>query len=89
VSLSPFFANVFLQRIIETIANHLFNFLAEQTELGIFFFYIDTRVGQQSRSFEDAAINYRKVLENGSKEDKSKAAQILWVEFKNFARLTS
>jgi hypothetical protein len=82
-------ANPFLSKIIELIANHLFQFLANQSELGAFFLYIDTRVGLQSKDFEDAAFNNWKVQQNGTKDEKKKAETDLWLKFKTFAVLTS
>lgn len=82
--------NAILGRIIEAIARNLFQWLATQSELKIFFAYIDTRVGVQSKDFEDAAFNYWKLKQNEKDPKKLKAAEIdLWNKFSTFARLTS
>lgn len=87
VSLSPLFANKFLSKIIELISNSLFRFLADQTELGAFFLYIDTRVGEQASAFNAAALHNWKVQQNGTKEEKVQSEADLFAKFKPFAML--
>lgn len=89
ITLSPAFANKFLSKIIELIANKLFQFLANQSELGIFFIYIDTRVGEQATAFNDAAMHNWKVQKSGTKEEKAKSEADLFAKFKTFAVLKS
>lgn len=82
--------NAILGRIIEAIARNLFQWLATQSELKIFFIYIDTRVGVQSKEFEDAAFTYWKLKQNEKDQTKIKMAeQKLWVSFTNFAKLNA
>lgn len=89
ISLSPVFANKFISKIIELISNSLFRFLANQTELGAFFLYIDTRVGEQASEFNEAALHNWKVQQNGTKEEKAQSEADLFAKFKPFALLKS
>lgn len=73
--------------IIEAVARHYQNFLAGQTEMAAFFYYIDTRVGKQSQGFEAAAFENFRVQQTGTKEEKKRAEENLWKEFEPFARL--
>jgi hypothetical protein len=78
-----------INKIIEVLSNKLFVYLAEQSELGVFFLYIDTRVGEQSRDFEAAAYNNWKARQSGTEEERLNAEKKLWYAFKAFAVLTN
>lgn len=79
----------FLSFFINALMKKFFTWFAAQTEFQAFFFFIDTRVGQQGRDFENAAYKNREAQTNGTKEEKQKAENELWVAFKNLASLKS
>lgn len=74
--------NAFLEPIFE----NLHKFLATQTELQGFFFFIDTRVGKQGKEFEDAAFKLRGEY---TKEERKKLEQEVWEKFTALASLRS
>lgn len=80
--------NWFAKKFLTIILENLFKFIATQSELSVFFFYIDTRVGAQSAAFEAAALANWKVQQHGTKEEKQVAEEILWNRFREFAVLS-
>lgn len=88
-SVFPFLGSGFFAFIINAVMKKFFTWFALQTELQAFFLFIDTRVGQQGRDFEAAAYRNREAQTNGTKEEKIKAENDLWVTFKNLASLKS
>jgi len=85
----PILGNIFFGPIVGIIANKLFTFLADQTELAVFFNYIDTRVSEQSREFERAALENYKIQKSGTAKERRDAEEALWASFVAFARLTN
>lgn len=79
--------------IIRTIAKFLIEkvltLVTNQTEMGVFFLYIDTRVNAQASAFETAAYVNREVQKNGTDLQKQAAEEELFRRFVAFAKLTN
>lgn len=88
-SLFPLLGTGVFASIVSKVAEKLFSYLADQTELAAFFYYTDMRVGKQGKEFSDAAFEYRKTISSGTEEQKRLAEEKLWQKFKAFAVLTS
>lgn len=88
-SAAPWAATGIVGSILESLARSLHSFLAEKSEMGVFFKYIDTRVGEQSDDFESAAFENHKIQQSGTEEEKRNAEENLWNKFKPFAQLTA
>ena len=84
------FALKLISIFLEPILKSLFKFLATTSELGAFFLYIDTRVGAQSKGFEESAFSNHRIQNDPtkSKKEKKDAEEDLWRQFEPFARLT-
>ena len=88
-TLWPPLATGVLGKIVESVATKLATYLAEQSELGAFFYYIDTRVGEQGKEFTEAALSNRTVQKTGTPAEREHAEEILWTKFKAFASFVS
>lgn len=60
-----------------------------ETEIGMFFLYIDLRTSMQGRDFEKAARANLEKQKTGSPEEKAKAEKELIDAFKAFVKLTN
>jgi hypothetical protein len=88
-SLHPVLNNDFVESILEVLSRNLFEFLANQTEIALFFKYIDIRVDDQAKDFELAAYHYWRAKETGTVEEIKDAEENMWIHFKKFASLSS
>jgi hypothetical protein len=79
----------FFKKLITIIFEQIYKYIATQSELAIFFKYIDTRVGRQSIDFQNAAMINWATQQNGTKEQKLEAEKNLIFHFNRFARLNS
>lgn len=82
---------------IGTLLNPLFGFIVglvlefaiRETEIGMFFLYIDLRTSAQGRDFEAAARANLDKQKNGSPEQKAKAEKELIDAFRAFVKFTN
>lgn len=75
--------------ILPWVVDHVLVAAIEEGDTGIFFVYIDFRVGSQERDFSDAAMNYYRVQQNGTEAEKHEAEEKLIVAFDDFIKFTS
>lgn len=75
------FIGLFVSRILKIAIN--------EGETGVFFYYIDMRVGDQSKEFEAAAEYNYLIQKTGTKDEKLKAEARLKAAFDKFAKLSS
>lgn len=59
----------------------------DQTEMAIFFEYVDMRTSKQGREFDAAALRNHEVQKTGTPEEKKAAEEELKVKFKALAKL--
>ena len=71
--------------LVGFIIDRLLVYLVQQTEFGLFFWYIDTRVSNQGRDFASAAIENRKAQASGTDMEKANAEKRLRDTFYQFA----
>lgn len=83
----PFLASPFLSPFVGWFADLALKALVESTETGVFFLYIDMRVGAQARGFEAAAYANYTAQQTGTPEEKARAKKKLQEEFVRFASL--
>lgn len=88
ISFLPFLSIPFFRKIAEGALNALFNHLANKTEMGVFFLYIDTRVALESDDFEEKAYKNFKAQRYGTSDEKIKAEKELWDSFYRFAKIS-
>lgn len=79
----------FLKKLITIISEQLFKYIATQSELVVFFKYIDMRVGKQSTKFQLAALQNWKAQQNGTDIEKQLAEDNLKISFRKFAMLNN
>lgn len=77
----PILSNPFTAKIIEMILKTA----VDSLEVGAFFYFIDTRVGDQKREFENAIYEFI----NADPSKKSEAENNAKIAFKNFVRFVS
>lgn len=87
-SAAALLANPFTRFVIDFFIKKLLNFLAKESEMAVFFKYIDMRVGVQAKEFEAAAYANHAAQLTGDKDAIKKAENDLWAKFEPFARLT-
>lgn len=73
----PFFASGPFNYILVRVASALAKELVEQTEMRIFFKYVDFRTDSQAKDFEKAMIENHRAQKEGSEDDKIKAEKAL------------
>lgn len=78
----PFLNIPILRDIISILVERIFIIAITKTEFGVFAKYIDLRTSAQGRDFESAAINYNRLKQFGTQEEKKNAEK----EFLNSAR---
>ena len=84
-----FMGLAFVNPIVGLLVGYVLGIAIKETELGLFFNYIDMRTGNQMNEFETAEMTNFKVQQNGTTEEKANAEKILLDKFRSFARLTS
>lgn len=85
----PFFSLPVVSYLTEKVISYLLDVLANKTETGAFFIYIDFRVSAQGREFSNAALNNFEVQKNGTPEEKANAEKILIDSFRNLIKFTN
>lgn len=83
----PFLFVPVIGPITSLILGKVVEVLFNETELAVFFGYIDLRVDKQGRDFYEAAIKNRNVQLNGSPEAKAVSEKELIQKFRDFAIL--
>lgn len=79
---APVFKVPPLSTITNLILNKILNKIADSSETGAFFLYIDFNVDRQGRSFMAAAINNHQIQMVGTDEEKRNAEKILIDSFR-------
>lgn len=83
----PFLAHPFLQKLLETIIlDPLLKSLSNNSEMMIFFLYIDWRGNEQAKEWVLAAQKNHLAQQNGTPEEKKEAEDALWKAASNFIR---
>lgn len=85
----PFLGFALVAPQVKIILRFFIGKMLEHGETAAFFYYIDTRVGSQHDGFEKAALEYHRILETGTDEEKKRAEENLKLKFSEFVRLTS
>lgn len=89
----PSLASGFLGTVVTPIIGMFVGFILEaairQTEMGIFFLYIDLRTSAQGRDFEKFARANFEAQKNGTPEQKARAEKELINSFRALAKFTN
>jgi bacteriorhodopsin len=94
VSKASWLALSWVNPFVAWIVGKVLEIAIKQTEMGMFFMYIDLRTSAQGRAFQEAAINNRNTqdkLRHGliSKEEAAKAEKELIDSFRSFVKFTT
>lgn len=89
VEYNGFFALPIINPIIQLIVQWILTAAIRQTELAMFFLYVDLRVNEQGKEFEKAAINNELMQRIGTPKEKADAEKKLIDSFRNLAKFTS
>lgn len=79
----------FLNPLLGFLVGVILEIAIKQTEIGLFFLYIDLRTSAQGREFEKMARANLEKQKNGTPAEKLKSEKELIVAFKAFAKLTN
>ncbi len=83
------FVGMLLNPIFGFLVGKVLEIAIRETEIGLFFLYIDLRVNAQGKEFE-AAMRANLAAQNGGNvADIAKAEKELIISFKNFVKFTS
>lgn len=81
----PWMGAALINPIIGLVVGYILGVAIKYTEFGAFFQYTDLRVGNQAKSFEEAAIKNQLAQASGNKEEIRRAEIELIKAFDNFA----
>jgi hypothetical protein len=89
ISKLPFLGLAWVNPIVALIVGKILEIAIKQTELGLFFSYIDMRTSAQGRAFQDAAIHNREIRNAGTEQEIAAAEIALINSFRAFAKFNS
>lgn len=89
VSRFSFLAAPVIGPIFSFLVGKIIEIAITQTEIAIFFQYIDMRTSEQAQEFESAAVENFLTQSSGSPEERALAEAKLIYSFKRLAKLTS
>jgi hypothetical protein len=89
VALTGFFGLPLISGFVDWVLAKVLTIVATQAEIQVFFFFIDMRVADQGRDFEEAALNYWRIQQNGNKEAQKEAENELLKKFVPLIKLAS
>ena len=85
----PFLGMALINPIVGLIVGYVLQIAIKETELALFFNYVDMRTGEQQNEFEKAALENFRVQKSGTAEEKKNAEKKLVLAFTKFASLKS
>ena len=89
VTAVPFFALPIINPILGLVVNWVLTIAIDETEMGLFFMYIDFRTNLQGKEFEAAALENFRAQTEGTEEEKINAEKNLIAKFRALAKFSN